>query len=140
MAKTTTQTIGSVLNDIYDAWRAQNLDWLATYLPDDFSHRINIPPSVYPLGGERIGKKAALERLKLMFAQFETQRLSTSHLVIDGDKAALDVSTLCVHRPTGAHLDSNKRNLWTLEDGWPIKLDEYYDVGRVASFLKSVAP
>ncbi len=91
MTKTTTQTIGSVLGDIYDAWRAQNLDLLATYLPDDFSHRINLPPSVHPLGGERVGKKAALERLSLMFAQFETQRLSTSHLVIDGGKATLEV-------------------------------------------------
>ena len=23
----------TILGDIYDAWRAQNLDWLATYLP-----------------------------------------------------------------------------------------------------------
>ena len=138
MAKTTTQTIGSVLSDIYDAWRAHNLDWLATYLPDDFSHRINIPPAMHPLGGERLGKKAALERLSLLFAQFETQRLSTSHLMIDEGKAALEVNTLCVHRPTGACLDIKKRHLWTIEDGWPTKLDEYYDIGPVAAFLQSI--
>jgi ketosteroid isomerase-like protein len=139
MTKTKTQTIASVLGDIYDAWRAHNLDWLASYLPDDFSHRINIPSAMHPLGGERLGKTAALERLSLMFAQFETQRLSTSHLMIDEGKAALEVNTLCVHRPTGACLDTRKRNLWTLEDGWPTKLDEYYDLALVAAFLQSVS-
>ena len=33
----------TILTDIYDAWRAHNLDLLATYLPDDFSHFINVP-------------------------------------------------------------------------------------------------
>ena len=34
------KTVQAILGDIYDAWRAQNLDWLATYLPDDFCHVI----------------------------------------------------------------------------------------------------
>ncbi len=40
MAKTET-----ILGDIYDAWRAQDLEWLASYLPDDFSHTVYIPPT-----------------------------------------------------------------------------------------------
>lgn len=131
--------IGTVLDDIYDAWRAHNIDWLATYLPEDFSHRINIPPAMYPLGGERLGKQAALERLSLIFSHFDIQRLSTSHVVIEGSKAVVEVSTLCVHRSTGTHLDTQKRNVWTIEDGWPTKLDEYYDLERFAAFMQSVA-
>jgi len=136
MTKPTTRTIGSVLSDIYDAWRAQNLDLLATYLPDDFSHRINIPPAVHPLGGERQGKTAALERLSQIFAQFDTQRLNTSHLVIDGDKAALEVETVCLHRPTGAYLDTTKNHIWTLEGSWPTQLDEHYDIDRFVAFMQ----
>ncbi len=139
MTKTTTQTIGSVLGDIYDAWRAQNLDWLATYLPDDFSHRINIPPSVHPFGGERVGKQAALERLSLIFAQFETQRLSTSHLMIDGGRATLEVDVLCVHRATGAHSTPTSATSGPWKTAGPPELDEYYDVGRVAAFLESLS-
>src|SRR6476619_6804818 len=45
------KTVRAVLGDIYDAWRAQNLDWLATYLPDDFCHVIDIPVDLHPLGG-----------------------------------------------------------------------------------------
>jgi hypothetical protein len=134
-----TKTIGSVLGEIYDAWRAQNLDWLATYLPEDFFHHINIPPEMHPLGGARHGKLAALERFEQIFSQFDTQRLNTSQMVIDGAQAALEVTTLCLHRPTGAYLDTTKNHVWTLEGSWPTQLDEYYDVGRFQAFMLSAA-
>ena len=56
------KTVRAILGDIYDAWRAQNLDWLATYLPD--CHVIHIPVDLHPLGGTRCGKKEAIERLR----------------------------------------------------------------------------
>ena len=94
---------------------------------------------MHPLGGARHGKRAALERLALIFSQFDTQRINTSHLVIDGGQAALEVKTLCLHRPTGAYLDTTKNNGWTLEVGWPTQLDEYYDIGRFQAFMLSAA-
>jgi len=33
----------TIICEIYDAWRAQDLEWLASYLPDDFCHIIYIP-------------------------------------------------------------------------------------------------
>ena len=56
----------TIIGDIYDAWRAQDLEWLASYLPDDFSHMIYIPTEVHPLGGLSQGKAATLKRLGLM--------------------------------------------------------------------------
>ncbi|HEV7462524.1 MAG TPA: hypothetical protein VGN85_01225 [Methyloceanibacter sp.] len=38
----------TVIGDIYDAWRVQDLDWLASYLPDDFCHMIHIPTEIHP--------------------------------------------------------------------------------------------
>jgi hypothetical protein len=62
------KTVRAILGDIYDAWRAQNLDWMATYLPDDFCHVIHIPADLHPLGGTRQGKKEALERLRPLWS------------------------------------------------------------------------
>ena len=56
------KTVGAILGDIYDAWRAHDLDWLASYLPDDFCHVVHVPQSVHPLGGARKGKRLAIER------------------------------------------------------------------------------
>ena len=57
-----THSTQALLDDIYDAWLAHDLDLLATYLPDDFSHFINIPTEMHPLGEVRHGKAAVPER------------------------------------------------------------------------------
>jgi hypothetical protein len=51
-----TKTVETILGDIYDAWRAQDLEWLATYLPDDFHHVMHIPAALFPVGGRCEGK------------------------------------------------------------------------------------
>jgi hypothetical protein len=87
------KTVGAILGDIYDAWRAQDVDWLASYLPDDFCHVIHIPTTIHHR-----------------------------------------------HRGTGTVLETTKANFWTLEDGWPVRLTEYYDVTDLQAFFGPVAP
>ena len=52
----------TIVGEIYDAWRAQDLEWLASYLPDDFCHIIHIPQDIHPLGGTCRGKAASIDR------------------------------------------------------------------------------
>ena len=85
------KTVRAILGDIYDAWRAQNLDWMATYLPDDFCHVIHIPLDLHPLGGTRCGKKETLERLRLIAEQFDFVIFDTSGLLIESNRAAVEV-------------------------------------------------
>jgi len=113
------KTVRAILGDIYDAWRAQNLDWMATYLPDDFCHVIHIPLDLHPLGGTRCGKKETLERLRLIAEQFDFVIFDTSGLLIESNRAAVEVPIHYRHRESGAPFESTKANFWTLEDGWP---------------------
>jgi len=132
-----TNSVEALLTDIYDAWRAENLDLLATYLPDDFSHFINIPTELHPLGEVRHGKAAVLERLGLIFEQFAVERLETSHFAINAHSATVEVRKCCRHRESGASLDLTRSDLWTLEDGWPVKLFEHYDLDRFGDFMRT---
>jgi hypothetical protein len=129
----------AILTDIYDTWRVHNLDLLASYLPDDFSHSINIPAELHPLGGLRCGKRAALERLGQIFQQFDTRHLETNSITLDANGAAIEVRTRCRHRKSGAWLDTIKSNIWVLEDGWPVGLQEIYNLDRFRAFMDSVA-
>ena len=128
----------ALLTDIYDAWRAQDLDLLATYLPDDFSHFMNIPPEMHPLGWARHGKAAALERLGQIFEQFENEHLETGPIVLNTNSATVEVQKRCRHRVSGEVLDMTKTDLWTLEDGWPVKLFEHYDLDHFRAFMQSL--
>ena len=129
------KTVRAILGDIYDAWRAQNLDWLATYLPDDFCHVIHIQSTCTP----RCGKKEALERLRLIVEQFDFVVFDTSDLLIEKNRAAVEVPIHYRHRESGAPFESTKANFWTLEDGWPVKLTEYHDIARVQAFVAAHA-
>jgi hypothetical protein len=127
----------AMLLDIYDAWRIQNVDLLASYLPKDFIHSINIPSEMHPLGGDRRGKTAALERLNLIFQQFDTKAFMPSPLVITASDATIDVQTTCLHRPSGAWLTTTKQHLWTLESSWPVSLREVYNLDDFRAFTEA---
>jgi ketosteroid isomerase-like protein len=129
----------TVLSDIYDAWRSQDLDRLATYLPNDFSHVVYIPTEVHPLGGLCNGKQAVLARLGLIAAEFDFLRFDTGDLMIHKDRASVEIPICYRHRRTGIVLESRIANFWTFEEGWPVKLSEYHDVARIQAFTAKVA-
>jgi hypothetical protein len=79
-----------VITDIYDAWRSQDLDRLASYLPDDFCHVIYVPTEVHPLGGVSNGKRASLQRLSLIAQDFDFLRFDTSELIIQKEHAGVE--------------------------------------------------
>ncbi len=128
-----------IIGDIYDAWRAQDLEWLASYLPDDFSHMIYIPTELHPLGGLCRGKAAALDRLSIIALQFDFLRFDTSDLMIQKNRAGLEIPVHYRHRETGVQIETMIVNFWTFEDGWPVRLAEYHDIGRIQAFSASLA-
>jgi hypothetical protein len=60
----------TILSEIYDAWRDQDVQRIASYLPHNFSHVIHVPSEFHSLGGARLGKQASLERLTQIFGQY----------------------------------------------------------------------
>jgi hypothetical protein len=126
----------SNLVDIYDAWRDHDLDRLASYLPSDFSHHINIPVEMLAVGGLRLGKVAAIERLAQIFDSFDTQFIEPGPMRLDDIGASLDVQSHCLHRRSLAWLHTTKKHVWLLEDGWPVSLSEFYDLKEFEAFMK----
>jgi ketosteroid isomerase-like protein len=129
----------SIISDIYDAWRAQDLEWLASYLPEDFSHMVYVPREIHPLGGLCRGKAAALQRWTQVSQEFDLLRYDTSDLMIRDDRAGLEIPAHYRHKATGLDIETVIVNFWTFEDGWPVKLAEYHDIGRVQAFTANLA-
>ena len=129
-------TAKTTLIDIYDAWRAQDFDWLGTNLPVDFRHSMNIPTETLALSGTRHGKGAALDRLREIFQAYDTRHFEIGRLVVEADRASVDVTTRCMLRGTGACLYTTKTHIWQLEDGWPVQLTEIYNLAEFDAFLK----
>jgi hypothetical protein len=124
------------LVDIYDAWRDHDLDRLASYLPSDFSHHINIPVEIVSVGGVRLGKEAAIERLRQIFDSFDTQYIEPGPMHFGDIGASLDVQSHCLHRSSRTWLHTTKKHVWLMEDGWPVSLSEFYDLTQFEAFMK----
>jgi len=90
-----------------------------------------------PWAETRRGKKEALARLQLIVAQFHFDEIDTSDLLIERNRAAVEVPIRYRHRETGALFESTKSNFWTLEDGWPVKLT--HAIARIQAFASVVA-
>jgi len=129
----------TIITDIYDAWRAQDLEWLASYLPEDFSHMVYVPTEIHPLGGLCRGKVAALQRWTVVSQELDLLRYDTSDLMIRENRAGLEIPAHYRHRETGVQIETMIVNFWTFEDGWPVRLAEYHDVGRIQSFSANLA-
>jgi ketosteroid isomerase-like protein len=125
------------LVDIYDARRDHDLDRLASHLPPDFSHSLNIPREMLAVGGMREGKAETIFRLQEIFEGFDTQYIEPGQMTLDESRAVLDVRTRCKHRLSGKWLDTAKKHVWLLEDGWPVRLSEFYDLEQFAAFMKT---
>jgi hypothetical protein len=79
-----------------------------------------------------------IERWRTVVADYEFLEVDTHDLIMVKDRAAIEIPLRYRHRRTGRLIETVKANFWTLEDGWPIRLTEYYDVSRVGSFMASL--
>jgi ketosteroid isomerase-like protein len=131
--------IETIISDIYDAWRAQDPEWLASYLPEDFSHMVYVPKEIHPLGGLCRGKAAALQRWSQVSQELDLLRFDTSDLMIRENRVGLEIPAHYRHKATGLHIETVIVNFWTFEDGWPVKLAEHHDIGRVQAFTANLA-
>jgi hypothetical protein len=129
----------TMLVDIYNAWAAHDLDRLASYLPNDFSHHMNIPTRQIAIGGTRQGKRATIERLGQIFDGFDTQQIKPGPISVLDLGATLEVETRCLHRSSRSLLHTRKKHVWLLEDGWPVSLSEFYDLEQFTAFIKKAA-
>ena len=75
--------------------------------------------------------------MQLIVAQFHFDEIDTSDLLIERNRAAVEVPIRYRHRETGALFESTKSNFWTLEDGWPVKLT--HAIARIQAFASAVA-
>jgi ketosteroid isomerase-like protein len=96
---------------------------------------LNIPAELLAAGGARQGKAEAIARLQAIFSGFDTQYLEPGEIIVRGNCAMLEVHSRCQDRATGKWLDTTKKHVWLLEDGWPVKLSEFYDLEQFEIFM-----
>jgi len=96
----------TIIADIYDAWPAQDIEWLGSYLPNDFCHMVYVPKEIHPLGGLCRGKAAVLQRFAIVAQEHDLLRYDTSDLMIQKNRAGLEISGHYRHKSTGLQIET----------------------------------
>jgi hypothetical protein len=100
---------------------------------------VYVPKEIHPLGGLCRGKAAVLQRFAIVAQEHNLLRYDTSDLMIQKNRAGVEISGHYRHKSTGLQIETTIVNFWTFEDGWPVKLAEYHDIERVQSFTAKLA-
>ena len=119
----------TILSDFYDAWRDQDMDRMASYLPHDFAHVIHVPSELQPLGGARLGKAASLEHG--LDGEYLIALLARGQGDDDRGRPRRGRDPMhCRHREMRAVVKATKANFWTLESDWPVGLSNITSSGH----------
>ncbi len=68
----------------------------------------HVPTTIHPLEGARNGKKVAFERWHLILECYEIEHFDASDLMIDRNRAAVEIPFIYRHKETGAPLETVK--------------------------------
>ena len=99
--------------------------------PRRFLPHVYFPKEIHPLGGLCRGEVAALQRWALVAQEHDLLRYDTSDLMIQKNRAGLELIGHYRHKVTGLQIETTIANFWSFEDGWPVKFAEYHDIERV---------
>ena len=78
-----------------------------------------------------------IERWRQGIADYELLLFDTGTLLGDRSHAAVENPLRYRHRSKGKLIETTKANFWTLEDGCPVKLIEYYGVGYIQCYREA---
>ena len=125
----TTQTITSLYRD----YESGDLAKVLNGLPDDFRFEWPFDPDTARFSGICRNKTELVAQLNEMAASFQFNRYHAVNILVDGDRAAVQVEVDLTSKKTGRRFSTTIAHFWWFEDGIPVRLVEYVDTALTAS-------
>ena len=112
------------VRDSYDALNSGDIEaTLAVLAPDAEWHE----SSALPDAGSYRGRDALRAFLEDFLQSWERFHQEVEEVIVEGDRAALMIHLTARGRGSGAEVDARYAHVWTLRDGFGVRVDAYYD-------------
>ena len=123
-----------------EAWKAQDLDRLMTFVADDILYLINVDGIQVPYAMSAVGKEDLRGRLQVVIATFDLITYTIDRIVHEPDYSRALVHGVYRHIKTGEILDIHLRfYAWFGEDGLLTRVHELHDATYLAAFEQFVS-
>jgi ketosteroid isomerase-like protein len=122
-----TEQTRRAVEDLYAAYRRRDFDRVAQLIDDDIDWIIYGPVQILPFAGERHGKRAVLETLGRIAAEYTLQTHEPEIMVVEGDRAAVMSDVAFTQRSTGRLLRFRLVNFLRFRNGRIVEFRELFN-------------
>ncbi len=123
---------------IYALYARGELDALATLTAEDIVYVLYADRDTVPFGGVTIGKRAFIDRLRMIHALFDFLAYDVTGCRQTRDEVHGRVHFHVRHKATGETIEGSMRHIFWLRDGLLARLAEYHDRARIEAFMRLV--
>lgn len=131
--------IEATLHALYAARQEGDCDAILRHLTPDASYAMMGDAAASPVAGRHQGD-ALCQAMTTLCTLFPARRLHLASIVVDGDRAAIEVEARLVFAPTGEEFDTRWASLFTFRDGKIAEVREFIDTARAAQLLAAARP
>ena len=129
----------NVLEVLYAAWAAKDLDAVLSCFSDDVVFVVHAPVDVVPFAGETHGKADLVRRLQTILHTFDFLDYHPVHISDYGDTGHAQVHYHFRHKQTGHEIDGTLRHIWQTDGDEIVRLEEFHDIERMRAFFELLA-
>ncbi len=122
------------IRSLYAARQAGDCDGVMRHLCHGCAYEMMGDDGASPVPGRHEGPmlRGAMETL---VAAFPVEALRLESILVDGDKAAVEVAARLRFGPTGEVFDTRWASVFTFRDGVVVEVREYIDTARAAQLM-----
>ena len=124
--------IRALVHDLYGAYERRDFDRVIAFLHDDVDWIIHAPVRMFAFAGQRKGRKAALEALGAIAAEYQLESYKPQVIIVDGNRAAVLSDVKFVQRSTNRMMRFQVVNFLRFEGGKVIEFREFTNTLELA--------
>src|SRR5262245_42392125 len=129
----------SNLRRLYERYYDGDLDSVAAQLPASFQFRMNLPSGSFPWASQDLDRASSLEMFRGLIDSYDFLAIDVGPILTDGSRAFVRPHIHYRHKLTGDPIETTLMHVWTLEDGRPVRLEEFHDVDCTLAHLRRIA-
>lgn len=129
----------NVVHSLLHQWASDPAGAMKTWVGPDVIYSLNVSPDALPLGGETVGWDAVNEILLGIRELFEYLVYKPRILTVEDNIVRARIELVLRHKPSGEILNSQMRSVFTVRDGFVVRVEEYVDAPMIESFMRLVS-
>jgi ketosteroid isomerase-like protein len=128
-------SVEAVVAGAQAAWTARDIDLTLSYLAEDVDFTIHLPEEV-DFSGRCRGHDENRKMMHAILDKFHFLSRVIERIAVDGNQARVTIYYHYMHKTSREIVHGRYRQVWTVQDGKAVHVDEFHDAPYFTAFLR----